>query len=383
MADFDETDLQLTLTNQVNNLTVGPAPFEAIVREGGRIRRRRYATRAALTLGLAGAMVSGLILVQSAAGRPSPTAPTGPGPAANVPAASTGPAGAGPTGGGGTGGGTGPTQSPATKVDFRPAQDLSGVPNDVLAATVKGRASGVEGQVLVWLPPQYDDPAYRGRTFPVIELLPGFPGSPSVWFGAMQASEQLKGLITDHGSQPFILVAPQTSLSSTEDPGCVDVPGKVKAETWLTQDVPQLVLDNFRADPAAERWSVAGYSAGAHCATRLGIGHPDRFHAVAGFSGFNDPATEPTSAAAKDPELRKSASPLNMLRSAAQPPHVSLYEAAAAHDGLEDAKALKAAATSPTTVTVVENTASHSIHSWRGMVSDALRWLSQQTPEQR
>ncbi|WP_052681949.1 alpha/beta hydrolase [Saccharothrix sp. ST-888] len=383
MADFDETDLQLTLTNQVNNLTVGPAPFEAIVREGGRIRRRRYATRAALTLGVAGAMVSGLILVQSAAGRPSPTTPTGPGPAAEVPAVSTGPTGAGLAGTGGTAGRTGLTQSPATKEDFRPAQDLPGVPNDVLAATVKGPASGVEGQVLVWLPPQYDDPAYQGRTFPVIELLPGFPGSPAAWFGAMQASEQLKGLIADHGSQPFILVAPQTSLSKTEDPGCADVPGKVKAETWLTQDVPQLVLNDFRADPAAERWSVAGYSAGAHCATRLGIGHPDRFHAVVGISGFNDPGTESSSVVAKDPKLRESANPLNMLRSAAQPPHVSLYEAGAAHDGLEDAEALKDAATSPTTVTVVKNTASHTLQSWRGMVSDALRWLSQQTPEQR
>ncbi|GAB2746503.1 hypothetical protein [Kitasatospora kifunensis] len=61
--------------------------------------------------------------------------------------------------------------------------DDPAVPKDVKETQLKGRLSGVDGEVLVWTPPQYDDPAYKGKTFPVVELLAGFPGSSSAWFG--------------------------------------------------------------------------------------------------------------------------------------------------------------------------------------------------------
>ncbi|MDH6125746.1 hypothetical protein [Kitasatospora sp. GP82] len=132
MADFDETDLQLTLTHWANDLAVGPAPVEAIVREGGRLRRRRTITRAALSLVVAGAMASGLVLVQSAVRGPSAATPAESGPSTEGPAeegpAPAGPA-TGPTGTGATGRAQ-QSQAAAAKQEFKPVQGMPTVPAD-------------------------------------------------------------------------------------------------------------------------------------------------------------------------------------------------------------------------------------------------------------
>src|SRR3954454_8679415 len=60
---------------------------------------------------------------------------------------------------------------------------------------LKGRVSGVNAEVYVWLPPQYDEPRYRHHAFPVVELLPGYPGSAKAWFSSLRATRQLAPLM--------------------------------------------------------------------------------------------------------------------------------------------------------------------------------------------
>lgn len=251
------------------------------------------------------------------------------------------------------------------------------VPGDVQRTDLKGRLSGVDGEVLVWLPPQYDKPEFKDRKFPVVELLPGYPGSSSTWYGTLRVSEQLKPLMESGQVTPFILVSPRTLLlGKGQDTGCADVPGKVNADTWLTRDVPQMVLDNFRADPSPERWAVAGYSAGGHCATKLAADHPSRYRASISLSGYNDPAQEPDSLTAKDPALREKSNPLNILKNAPQPPKVAFYISGNKGDGYEAALALKEIAKSPTTVTPVETTGAHASDVWKPMIPEVFKWLT-------
>src|SRR4051794_38701965 len=61
----------------------------------------------------------------------------------------------------------------------------------VRVTQLKGRVSGVDAEVCVWLPPQYNDPAYKDKKFPVVELLSGYPGSAKAWFGSLKVHEQL------------------------------------------------------------------------------------------------------------------------------------------------------------------------------------------------
>ena len=268
-------------------------------------------------------------------------------------------------------------KAPAKVVQsFRNVDDPK-VPGDVRRTDLKGRLSGIDGEVLVWLPPQYDDPAYRDRKFPVVELIPGWPGSSSTWYGTLKVSEQLKPLMRQGKVSPFILVSPRTLLlGNTVDAGCADVPGKANAETWLARDVPQMVLDNFRVEPSADHWAVAGYSAGAHCATKLALAHPDRYRAGVSLSGYNDPAAETASLVGRDPHLREANNPLNILKNAARPPRVALYVSGNRGDGYEDALALRDAAKAPTTVAPVETTGPHASDVWKPMIPGVFEWLT-------
>ncbi|MGF1430890.1 alpha/beta hydrolase [Kitasatospora sp. LaBMicrA B282] len=255
------------------------------------------------------------------------------------------------------------------------------VPKDVQTTDLKGRVSGVDGEVNVWLPPQYNDPAYKDVKFPVVELFPGFPGSSKTWFGSLKVSEQLKPLMQSGQVTPFILVSPRTQLiSTTVDTGCANVPGKVNADTWLSTDVPQMILDNFRADPSPDSWAVGGYSAGAHCADRMALLHPDRYRAAISLSGYNDPNSENLSLTAKDPKLRQTSNPLYILQHEATPPKLALYQSGDKGDGYEDGQALAAAAKSPTTVQVVLTTGPHTPSLWRPMIPSVFEWLSKLIP---
>ncbi|MDH6580333.1 alpha/beta hydrolase-fold protein [Kitasatospora sp. MAP5-34] len=260
--------------------------------------------------------------------------------------------------------------------------DGNPVPKDVRTTDLKGQLSGVDGEVLVWTPPQYDDPAYKDKTFPVVELLAGYPGSSSTWFGSLFVSKQLAPLMSSGKVAPFILVSPRVNLLGKQDTGCADVPGKANADTWLSRDVPQMLVDNFRVDPSADRWALAGFSAGAYCAVKLAIEHPNRYRAAISMSGYNSPDGEDSSVTAHDPHLKEIYNPLYMLAHAATPPNVALYVTGTRGDGLEDAEALQKAAKAPTTVTPIESFGQHLTSTWKPMIPAAFTWLTGIIPVQ-
>lgn len=251
----------------------------------------------------------------------------------------------------------------------------------VRVTQLKGRVSGVNAEVYVWLPPQYGRPAYRHHRFPVVELLPGYPGSAKAWFGSLDATRQLAPLMRDGRIAPFILVAPRTNLLAGVDTGCANIPGTVDADSWLSVDVPHMVTDNFRAESAPKGWAVSGYSAGGHCAAKLALAHPDRYLAAVSMSGYNDPIGERDSLAAQTLALREANNPYLILRRSAVPPRVALYLSGQPHDGYEAAVALEQTAKAPTTVHVVyvpRSAGGHTMALWRPQVVPSFRWLTQQ-----
>ncbi|MFI5997430.1 alpha/beta hydrolase [Streptomyces sp. NPDC051362] len=249
----------------------------------------------------------------------------------------------------------------------------------VRVTELRGRVSGVNAEVYVWLPPQYDEPAFRRRSFPVVELLPGYPGSARAWFGSLKVHRQLEPLMRDGRVAPFILVAPRTSLLARADTGCANVPGTVNAESWLSVDVPRMVRDNFRAEAAPDGWATAGYSAGAHCATKLAVAHPDRYRAAVSMSGYNDPSEERSSLAGRTPELRLRNDPSVRLRADRVPPPVALYFSGESGDGYEAGAAIQRIAKAPTRVDVVllpRSAGGHDMGLWRPQLPEVFRWLT-------
>ncbi|MFE7774205.1 alpha/beta hydrolase [Streptomyces sp. NPDC057445] len=269
------------------------------------------------------------------------------------------------------------TDLPSSKQTFKPADDPNVGP-DVRVTEFDGQISGVRGEVYVWLPPQYNDPAYRNTRFPVVELLPGYPGSSRAWFTSLRVQEQLKPLMQRGEVAPFILVSPRTTLLGGMDTGCANAPGRINADSWLSVDVRKAVMDSFRASRRPGGWAVAGYSAGGHCAAKLAVAHPDRYRAGVSLSGYNDPAAEKASIAAFDPELRRANNPLSILEAAPVAPRTALYVSGAKGDGFEAGLALRAVARPPATVDVVEVGGPHDTEGWSRQIPDVFRWLSRQ-----
>ncbi|MFD5886927.1 alpha/beta hydrolase [Streptomyces sp. NPDC060334] len=266
-------------------------------------------------------------------------------------------------------------REPKVRQEFRPVEGVGG---GVRTTELDGKISGVKGDVMVWLPPQYDDPAHKDRKFPVVELIPGIPGTGKSWFQGLKAHEVLEPLMRNGTVRPFILVSPRAMLLGNGDTGCANIPGKVNADSWFSVDVRKMVVDNFRASDEARNWGVAGYSAGAYCAAKLAILHPDRYGAAVSLSGYNDPGQEPSSLVAKDPELRRTHNLKELLKARPAPPAVALWMSGAEHDGYLSGMDLKALAKNPTTVHAEKITGGHNLEAWSKQLPQTFGWLSGQ-----
>ncbi|MEU7060453.1 hypothetical protein [Streptomyces sp. NPDC046197] len=88
-----------------------------------------------------------------------------------------------------------------------------------------GQKSALSGQVLVWKPPQYDEPAYKNVRFPVIMLLHGVPGSPESWLEHGGMPGAFSELLRQRKVHPFILAMPVVNPGSV-DTDCTDLPNR-------------------------------------------------------------------------------------------------------------------------------------------------------------
>lgn len=181
-----------------------------------------------------------------------------------------------------------PTPAIETQNLVRPGQGTVDV------VQVHGAASGVDAPVLVWRPPQYDQPAYAHTKFPVLMVLPGQPSSPAVMFAHFGFGAAATAAVDAHLVKPFVAVFPPLMTDPPRDTECTDVPGGPKAETWLSHDVRDAVLQHARVETSPSSWSVAGYSTGAFCAVKLVLAHPRLFTDAAGFGGYYQPITDRT-----------------------------------------------------------------------------------------
>ncbi len=85
------------------------------------------------------------------------------------------------------------------------------------------------------------------------------------------------------------------------DTGCANIPGQVNADTWLSIDVPKMVTDNFRAQPAPRAGRWPGTRRAGTARSSWPWPHPDRYRAAVSMSGYNDPIAERNSLAAQTP----------------------------------------------------------------------------------
>jgi enterochelin esterase-like enzyme len=279
--------------------------------------------------------------------------------------------------GGGTGGSAqiaaiGGAGARLARPDFRREGSLG---PGTYSATVTGGRSGVRSRIIVWVPPGYDTPANAHRTYPVVELLPGYPGSPSTWFHAVHGVGALEHAMAAGQAHPFILVAPTTTVEPGRDTECVDFPGGPRVETWLSDDVRAAVTGAFRAEHGRTAWGLMGFSTGGYCAAKLAVRRPDLFSAAVTIQGDTTPQTAPVR---HDPALEAQNSIPRILRD--RRPPVSLLLAGTRQDSsYAELHRLAPLVRPPTRAfTYVLDTGGHNAAVWNSMLPKAYAWLSTQ-----
>ncbi len=192
-------------------------------------------------------------------------------------------------------GGTRPTQqakaNPASDVQF-PTNPRQWETQRTLAdgttigvTTYHGEKSGFSGKVWVWAPKEYSDPKYANSAFPVMIALPGAYGFPNnYWWGKdFSLQEKVAQAMAQGQSKPFIIVMPVQNPNRDNYYDGADIPGQPKMGTWMSDDVPALVKENFRTFKSPAGWGFFGSSSGGYIGIKMALQHPDRFSfAIAG-----------------------------------------------------------------------------------------------------
>lgn len=247
---------------------------------------------------------------------------------------------------------------------------------DGYQATITGPSSKIAATVLVWLPPQYFEPAYAHARFPVVQLLSGSPGSPQSWLQGMQAPEYLTRQVQEHEAHPFVLVSASINVDGRHDPDCSNIPGGPQVATWLATDVHGLVQSSFRVSLDRGGWGLMGYSEGGLCATKLALQYPGEYAAAVSISGDDHPdgdLLKPGTAAWNEN------APIWLLEHR-RPADVSLLLTGTRQDSdiAGEAAAMAAAAKSPTTVeTLISARGGHNMGVWKSVEPQSFAWLSQ------
>jgi S-formylglutathione hydrolase FrmB len=251
----------------------------------------------------------------------------------------------------------------------------------VVTLKVPGTRSGVGTfDALVYLPVQYGQPEYAHRSFPVVELIAGSPGTPQTWTDSLDVARILDREIAAGRSEPFIAVMPSQDVAGGRDTQCVNIPRGPQVETYLTNDVRATITRAYRASTQNDAWAIMGYSSGGFCATNLAMRHPDLFAAAVSVAGYARPAHDHQTGElfAHNIALRNQNTPI-WRASNLPPPDIALLLMATAQDpGTDrDAAALAAAARYPLSVTRLSlRHGGHNFEVWRAEEPTAFAWLS-------
>lgn len=152
-------------------------------------------------------------------------------------------------------------------------------------ATITGKKSGFTGKVWVWAPKEYNDPKFAKSGFPVMIALPGGAGYPgNYWMGTdLKLQSSISKWYSEGKSKPFILAMPVLN-PGPDDKGIYwdgsDIPDQPKMGTWLTEDVPDLMRENFRTIKSRDGWAYMGSSTGGFASLKAVLKYPDKFKAA-------------------------------------------------------------------------------------------------------
>ena len=240
----------------------------------------------------------------------------------------------------------------------------------------RGPASGITDDVWFWTPRGYS--ATDGKSYNVLTLLHGVPGTADGVVPGLELGRQLQAAIDEGRLPPTIVAIPSLNADATQrsEPDCADIVGHAKVGTWIQQDVPKMIRATFpgaRADRQA--WALGGVSSGGYCAVWTTIMRSDVYATAASLSGYDVPDV----GGLASPELRD-ANTLSALVARQRHAPINLWLLGAQDDPLANGTvtALPAAVGKGDTAEAVRPGAGgHSWSLWKEQTTAFLTWWGQ------
>ncbi len=178
--------------------------------------------------------------------------------------------------------------SSTARPDLNPYYTLTGITGTVRRVQVAGGGVPMMRDLLVWLPPGYDDAANAQRTYPVLYMQDGqnlFMKMPSI-AAEWGADETADRLIRAGEGEPFIIVGiPHGGASRLSEYLPISVLPGVQPTgdayvRFVVHEVMPRIERSFRVKTGPEHTSIGGSSLGAVIAMHAACQHPEKFGGV-------------------------------------------------------------------------------------------------------
>ncbi|MDX6432612.1 MAG: hypothetical protein QOE54_4978 [Streptosporangiaceae bacterium] len=254
---------------------------------------------------------------------------------------------------------------------------------------IHGDTSGLTRKVILYLPPQYFQPAYSGTPFPVVELLHGAPGDPRDWIDRLHVTEVLSRQVAVGTATASVLVIPDTNGGTDSSLQCLNTVNGPQDESFLVQDLGTQISKALRVYPPGSHWALAGFSEGGYCSANLALRHPDRFGAAAVMSGYFVPQRWVRLPGRADPfdgdqYLREDNAPLDLLRRSSGPatiPRMWIMTGSARADDTHAAQQFMAVLRPhrPDAQLIQVRGGTHTFPAWRQALPAMLDWVTKTT----
>ncbi len=151
--------------------------------------------------------------------------------------------------------------------------------------TYSSKTVGTKRRALIYTPPGYT----KSKKYPVLYLLHGIGGDEKEWLNGGQPQVILDNLYADKKIEPMIVVMPNGRASKDDSAkGNTMSPEKVAGfatfEKDLLNDLIPFIEKKYPVLKESEHRAIAGLSMGGGQSLNFGLGNPDMFAWVGGFS---------------------------------------------------------------------------------------------------
>ncbi|MER7186342.1 alpha/beta hydrolase-fold protein [Streptomyces hyaluromycini] len=280
---------------------------------------------------------------------------------------------------------SGPPGSPVQVVSTSEVHGMGGslprTAGQIQQVDIAGRTTHIATPAYVYLPPEYFQPQYRTRTFPVVVVLSGYPGTARALVDKLHYPRTAQHLVRAGRMRPAILVMLRPTVAPPRDTECVDVPHGPQTETFFARDLPDAVRAHYRAGKPGG-WGIVGDSTGGYCALKLAMHHPDVYTAGAGLSPSYKAPTDVTTGDLfqGDRNLRNRADLWWFLRHEPAPDTSLLVTSSKVGETNYKATLKFIASVEATKATrissIILDSGGHNFNTWRREIPATLQWIS-------